>query len=193
LNAAIIPRLVMLLATTIAAPAALSDRAAAGRRADRDGVPPTRQRRRGLARRARPLELSDNSRPRNGGRAMPYQLQITEKPTYLHAVVTGRNTLENVTGYLKDLLRECEARQCFNVLIEERLEGRRLETWDVYQIASDNSTLARGIFRTIAYVDVNMGGELMKFAETVANNRGVPMRLFATVAEAEAWLAGQPR
>jgi hypothetical protein len=124
---------------------------------------------------------------------MSYQLQITEKPTYLHAVVTGKNTLENVTGYLKQLLRECETRQCFNVLIEERLTGRRLETWDVYLIASDHSTLARGFFRTIAFVDVNAGGELMKFAETVANNRGVSMRLFATVAEAEAWLAGQPR
>jgi len=124
---------------------------------------------------------------------MTYQLTITGKPTYLHAVVTGKNTLENVAGYLKELLRECEARQCFNVLIEERLEGRRLETWDVYQIASDNSALARGFFRSVAYVDVNAGGELMKFAETVANNRGVPMMLFATVAEAEAWLAGQPR
>jgi hypothetical protein len=124
---------------------------------------------------------------------MPYQLQITERPTYLHAIVTGQNTLENVTGYLKELLQECEARQCFNVLIEERLEGRRLETWDVYQIAAENSALARGFFRTIAYVDINAGGELMKFAETVANNRGVPMRVFATVAEAEAWLSARPR
>src|SRR5688572_33419394 len=124
---------------------------------------------------------------------MPYQLQITEKPTYLHAVVTGKNTLENVTGYLKDLLRECEARRCYNVLIEERLEGRRLETWDVYQIASDSSTFARGFFKTVAYVDVNAAGELMKFAETVANNRGVPMMLFPTVAEAKAWLATKSR
>ena len=35
--------------------------------------------------------------------------------------------------------------------------------------------------------------DLMKFAETVANNRGVPVNLFATVAEAEAWLAGKLR
>jgi len=124
---------------------------------------------------------------------MAYQLEIVEKPNYLHAVVTGKNTMENVVGYLKDLLKECEARRCFNVLIEERLEGRRLETWDVYQIASDNSALARGVFRNIAYVDINAGGELMKFAETVANNRGVPMMLFPTVAEAEAWLATKPR
>ena len=124
---------------------------------------------------------------------MSYQLQIVEKPTYLHVTVTGPNTLENVAGYLQDIMRECEARQVFNVLIEERLTGRRLETWDVYQIASDNSALARGVFRAIAYVDVNAGGDLMKFAETVANNRGVPINLFTTVADAEAWLAGKTR
>ena len=124
---------------------------------------------------------------------MSYQLKIIEKPTYLHAVVTGVNTLENVMGYLKDLLRECESRQCYNVLIEEQLTGRRLETWDVYQIASDSSTQARGVFRNVAYVDVNSAGDLMKFAETVANNRGVPMTVFNTVSEAEQWLAGKPR
>lgn len=124
---------------------------------------------------------------------MSYQIKIVEKPTYLHVTVTGANTLENVAGYLQDIMRECETRQCFNVLIEERLTGRRLETWDVYQIASDNSALARGVFRSIAYVDVNAGGDLMKFAETVANNRGVPINLFTSVAEAETWLAAKPR
>jgi hypothetical protein len=124
---------------------------------------------------------------------MSYQLKIIEKPTYLHAVVTGQNSIENVLGYLQDLLRECESRQRFNVLVEENLTGRRLETWDVYQVASDSSAHARGIFGAVAYVDVNAGGDLMKFAETVANNRGVPMTVFATVAEAEEWLAGKSR
>ena len=124
---------------------------------------------------------------------MAYQLKIIEKPTYLHAIVTGANTIENVMGYLQDLLRECEARQSFNVLIEENLTGRRLETWDVYQVASDSSAHARGIFKAVAYVDVNAGGDLMKFAETVANNRGVPLNVFATVAEAEQWLTGKLR
>jgi hypothetical protein len=132
-------------------------------------------------------------RHRQGTAKMSYQLQVIEKPTYLHAIVTGQNTVENVGGYLQEIVRECEARKCFEVLIEERLTGRRLETWDVYQIASDNSALARGVFRAIAYVDVNAGGDLMKFAETVANNRGIPMNLFKTVAEAEAWLTRKPR
>lgn len=124
---------------------------------------------------------------------MSYEITINEKPTYLHAVVTGANTLENVVGYLQDLQRECEARQCFNVLIEENLVGRRLETWDVYQIAAEGSARTRGVFKSVAYVDVNAGGELMKFAETVANNRGLPLTVFATVAEAEQWLTGKPR
>ncbi len=124
---------------------------------------------------------------------MSYQIKIVEKPTYLHAVVTGPNTMENVVGYLQELRQECEARQCYNVLIEENLTGRRLETWDVYQIASEGATRNQGIFRAVAYVDLNAGGELMKFAETVANNRGVPLNVFATVAEAEKWLTGKSR
>lgn len=124
---------------------------------------------------------------------MAYQLQIVEKPTYLHAIVTGDNSAASVTGYMQDLLRECEARQCYNVLIEEKLKGRRLETWDVYQLASEGSARSRGMFRAVAYVDVNASGDLMKFAETIANNRGLPMSVFTTVGEAELWLAGKPR
>ncbi len=124
---------------------------------------------------------------------MSYQLTIVEKPTYLHAIVTGPNTMENVVGYLQELQRACESRQIFNVLIEENLIGRRLETWDVYQIAAEGSARARGLFNAVAFVDVNAGGEMMKFAETVANNRGVPMTAFATVAEAEKWLTGKLR
>ena len=59
---------------------------------------------------------------------MSYQIAITEKPGYLHCVVTGKNTMENVAAYLQEIARECEARNCFRVLIEEHLVGRRLET-----------------------------------------------------------------
>ena len=113
---------------------------------------------------------------------------LTEKPGYLHAIVTGQNTLENVMLYLQQLHQECEARGINRVLIEERLTGRRLETFDVYQIAAEGSQRGAGSFEAIAYVDVHASGQLMKFAETVANNRGVPVNLFTNVADAEAWL-----
>lgn len=124
---------------------------------------------------------------------MSYQLTITEKPGYLHCIITGRNTMENVAAYLEELARECEARNCFRVLIEEHLVGRRLETWDVYQVVTEGSARNRGKFQAMAYVDVNAEGDLMKFAETVASNRGLPMMVFATVPEAESWISSKAR
>jgi hypothetical protein len=115
-------------------------------------------------------------------------MTVTEKRGYLHVVVTGQNTLENVELYLRELNRECAARGVTRVLIEENLTGRRLETWDVYQIASQGSIGGSGMFEALAYVDHNAYGDLMRFAETVANNRGIPLNVFATVEEAEAWL-----
>lgn len=124
---------------------------------------------------------------------MTFQLAIAEKPGYLHFTVTGPNTFESVMGYMQAIGRECEARQCFRILIEENLTGRRLETWDVYQIAAEGSRKSIVRFEAIAYVDLNAHGELMKFAETVVNNRGLPMTVFPTIAEAESWLARKLR
>jgi hypothetical protein len=41
---------------------------------------------------------------------MPYKLTLHQKPAYLHAIVTGKNTRENVASYLQDIRRECMAR-----------------------------------------------------------------------------------
>jgi hypothetical protein len=119
---------------------------------------------------------------------MTYKLTIDQKPTYLHVTVTGRNSRENVMRYLEETLRECTARSCFRVLIEERLDGPRLGTLDVFQIVSEASSKADGILKAIAYVDVNAESNMMQFAETVAVNRGVPVTVFSTVADAEKWL-----
>ena len=116
-----------------------------------------------------------------------YALTVTEEPGYLHAVITGVNSKENVISYLQDLQRECVTRKCFRLLVEERLEGPRLRTLDVYQIAS-MSDQARTIVREIAYVDILAEGDLMKFAETIAVNRGLPIRIFSNVDDAKAWL-----
>jgi hypothetical protein len=124
---------------------------------------------------------------------MSYQLTVVEKPGYLHCIVTGKNSMENVAAYLQEVARECEARKCFRVLVEEHLVGRRLETWDVYQLVSEGSARNLGKFEAVAFVDVNAEGELMKFAETVASNRGLPVTVFATIPEAENWLLGMGR
>jgi hypothetical protein len=124
---------------------------------------------------------------------MAYQLTFEAKPGYLHARVTGENTIENVKGYIAEIRRECAARGCAYLLVEERLEGPRFGVTKVYEIVSEGSARARGAFEAIAYVDVNTDGKLVGFAENVATNRGVPIRIFMTVAEAEEWLRQQVR
>jgi hypothetical protein len=47
------------------------------------------------------------------------------------------------------------------------------------------------MLKAIAYVDVNAEGNLMRFAQTVAVNRGLPIAVFPTVADAEKWLLSQ--
>lgn len=119
---------------------------------------------------------------------MTYKVIFEQKPTYLHAIVTGRNSKENVMRFLEDILRESIARGCSRVLIEERLEGPRLEMLDIFSIAEKGSSPIRGKLKAIAYIDVNARGNLMQFAETVAVNRGVPVTVFSNVADAENWL-----
>jgi hypothetical protein len=119
---------------------------------------------------------------------MPYQLTITKEADFLHAVITGTNDADTVARYLDELRRECVARQCYRLLIEERLEGPRLSTFPVYKVVTEGSERARGLLHAIAYVDVNAEGHLMDFAETVAVNRGLPIAMFPTVEKARAWL-----
>jgi hypothetical protein len=97
-----------------------------------------------------------------------YKLTIDQKPAYLHATVTGHNSSENVVRYMEELIRKRTARRCFRVLIEERLDGPRLGMIEVFGMVSR--------------------GDVMRFAEGVAVNRGFPVKIFQTVAAAEEWL-----
>jgi hypothetical protein len=119
---------------------------------------------------------------------MKCQLTFIQKPSYLHIIVTGWNSVENIVEYFTEIHRECEARKCFRILIEERLDGPRLGMLDVFQIVEDESNKAKGFFKAIAYVDINARDDLMKFAEDVGVNRSMPLNVFPTVAEAEKWM-----
>jgi hypothetical protein len=117
-----------------------------------------------------------------------YSLTFEEKGNLLHVVVEGRNSRENTIAYLEDIVVECSRRHCPYVLIEERLVGPRLSAFDVFDIASRQGRPLVEPFRAIAFVDVDADGNMMKFAEDVAVNRGIPVRTFASVGEAERWL-----
>jgi hypothetical protein len=118
-----------------------------------------------------------------------YELTIIERPTYLHFVVTGENSRDTVAHYMEDVIRTCTQRNLPRALVEERLQGPRLGTIDVFCLSAAMSMRYSGTLKSLAYVDVHAVGDTMKFAENVAVNRGFPARVFSTVAAAEKWLA----
>jgi hypothetical protein len=121
-----------------------------------------------------------------------YKLTIDHKPAYLQVAVSGRNSGETVVRYLEEVIRECTTRRCFRVLIEERLEGPRLGTIEVFGMVSKGSARFQRTLEAMAYVDLNAEGDVMRFAEDVAVNRGFPVRVFPTVSAAEEWLLSLP-
>jgi hypothetical protein len=117
-----------------------------------------------------------------------YQLDIDRNGTFLHAVVTGPNTAETVISYMDEIREACEANDCHRVLIEEKLEGPRFDEMEIFSLISDGASDALGFFEAIAYIDEQQDFEVVKFAETVAVNRGIPIAVFSSVADAENWL-----
>jgi hypothetical protein len=119
---------------------------------------------------------------------MPYTLTYDRRPTYLHALVTGTNSVATVTQYMNDVRSECEKQDCYMVLVEEKLDGPRLSEMEIFSIISEGSPGALGFFEALAYVDEQQAFEISRFAETVAVNRGIPVAVFSSVADARNWL-----
>ena len=121
---------------------------------------------------------------------MSYTLKTNEHPGYLHFQVTGSNSAASVRGYLGEIYATCMRRGFSSILIEENLSGAGLNIGDIFQIASAGSEATTPVIRVIAYVDVNPEHAFvdMQFAETVAQTRGINIRMFDSLPPAEDWL-----
>lgn len=124
---------------------------------------------------------------------MTYHLATERKTGYLHVRVTGENTRENVARYLVEVNQHSVREQCAAVLIEENLRGPSLNIAEIFAVVAERSRDVAPHIRCIAYVDVNPehAKGRMLFAETVAVKRGVNVRVFSTVTDAEQWLRDQ--
>jgi len=118
-----------------------------------------------------------------------YQLTIEERPTYVYARVEGDLTAANALRFLEEAYAACVRTGRSLLLLDMQLHGPDLNTTNVYDVISqrvaDGSKL-----RKIAYVPFQRDDRSMAhFAETVAMNRGVNVRLFESVAAAQRWLS----
>ena len=119
--------------------------------------------------------------------AAPYRFELVVHPAYLHATVYGAHTPENALRFLREVYEACLANRKDSVLLDMRLEGPTMGTSSIFSVVQERSGEGREL-RRIAYVDSDREPEKAKFAETVARNRGVNVRLFPSVEEARKWL-----
>ena len=121
---------------------------------------------------------------------MAHTLKIRNQGAYLHLIAEGDTTVEDIAGYLTEALKKCTELHCSNMLIEENLKGPSLGIFAVYEIVTKICWQAASIVKQVAYVDISPEHkkEVNQFAETTAVNRGVNIKLFETIAEAENWL-----
>ena len=124
---------------------------------------------------------------------MSYQLTIDELPAYLHARATGPNTPENMLGILVEVHGACLKLGRDAVLLEVCMSGPSLDPASIFRVISQRSPDGRTL-RKIAYLDTSNGDpERMRFAETVAVNRGVNVRLFRELEAARQWMSDPGR
>ena len=119
-----------------------------------------------------------------------YALHLEQKNGYLHARITGENTPEVTRRYVVDLIEACKKAKCRALLIEENLEGPRMDAGELYGIIHDLHAEFRSAIQVAAMVDVNpqRSDANMRFVEDASVNRGADVAAFPTVAQAEAWL-----
>jgi hypothetical protein len=120
---------------------------------------------------------------------MPYELTTIPYDNYLHVKVRGQNNDTTVNAYLLDVARLCRKHNYSAVLIEEYLSGPSLSMADIFNIIRNRSSDA-WFLSHIAYVDTNSEHDFgqMKFAEMVALNEGVQVKMFQNLKAAQQWL-----
>ncbi len=118
-----------------------------------------------------------------------YRLILEEHPAYLHVTVVGERTAENARRFLEDAYRACVERERSSVLLEMRLSGPEIDAASIFDVISQRAADGAKL-RRVAYVDpMTRSIPQARFAETVAINRGVNVRLFPDVETAAQWLS----
>lgn len=96
-------------------------------------------------------------------------------------------TYEIMKRYWQEIADECLSTGCRKVLIEKQISAVASMV-DFFQIASDVPYMGFAGVKVAFVSSAPSHFEPTKFAEIVATNRGLNVKLFDNVEEAEAWL-----
>ena len=118
-----------------------------------------------------------------------YSLIIEERKSYLYANVSGEDSMEVSLAYWQEVLDACKRLNYCKILIEEDLEGSP-STLDYFEFGESLANMVQGLYLKIAFVDRHANHTPDNiFAELVAVNRGVNVKLCKNIEEAEDWLS----
>ena len=117
-----------------------------------------------------------------------YTLRLEERPGYLYAFVTGReDTLDACKEYWTRIHEEALELDVDRVVVEEDFPNQ-LTPMEMFQFGEFVKE-AFGCRFKVAHVDRQLSDlDLNSFAETVAVNRGINVRIFSSFADAEKWI-----
>ena len=125
------------------------------------------------------------------GFPMSYQINFEQKDDYMHIVVTGTKSTDTIRSFHADICTQRENHGYSRILVEQRLEGPAIPTFELYELVAQASQKAAGKYDAIAYVDEARDTNL-SFAETVAVNRGAAVATFGSIDAADRWLTSGP-
>ena len=119
---------------------------------------------------------------------MEYGYKITPGPEYVHAEAWGEDNKTRPIEFFKATIQACLDAHQPRVLLESRAENP-LSTLEYYQVGQEILRMGLPAGHKIAAVTYQPGVRLGdRFLETLARNRGIRGRLFATRDEALQWL-----
>jgi len=123
--------------------------------------------------------------------AMSLTFEIDKRSGYLHVVVTGHDSLADSKQMWHAIFEACRTHDVNKVLVVENLLGT-LSIGETSEVV--NYIVALGVAEGIrvAFVDKQpMQYAINKFAETIANNKGIDGKVFFTESAAQTWLLAE--
>ena len=122
------------------------------------------------------------------GAVKEYSIRTEWRPDYLFVHVSGEaDSLETSTGYWREVRDLSRQHQVQKVLVQENFQDT-IDEIDIY--ALNNRISQMGFFNTrIAFVDEQTDQfDLNVFGANICANKGLKIRVFKNLAEAEKWL-----
>jgi hypothetical protein len=120
---------------------------------------------------------------------MSIQIRLDCQENILKVTATGYDeSVADVLGYGRAVIEAALAHGCRKILCDETNLAYHLKTLDIYEAAATIAREAPDVAR-VAIVCNPVYWQDAKFWENVASNRGLIVRMFGSLPDAENWLS----